>query len=110
MTGKDLFGQAPAREGIAAKVDYVKKQRQTRKHHCHWTGCDKQVPPAMWGCREHWYRLPKRIRDRIWATFRPGQEVSATPSPAYVAAAKEAQAWIAQQEQPGGTTNFFEGG
>lgn len=98
MTG-DLFGKAPAEEGIGTKVAYVKRQGQTRNHECHWPGCGKQVPPAMWGCRDHWYRLPKYIRDRIWATFRPGQEVSMTPSPAYIAAAKEALAWIAANTQ-----------
>lgn len=33
------------------------------------------------------------------ATYRPGQEVSKTPSAAYIAAAQEAQAWIAEQER-----------
>jgi hypothetical protein len=80
------------------KVRYVKSQGQTRKHHCHWPGCPKQVPPAMWGCYPHWMRLPKSLRDRIWATFRPGQEVSQTPSREYVEVAREVQAWIKAQE------------
>lgn len=95
MTGRDLFGQLPAPEGIGSKVAYVKSQRQTRRHECHWPGCTKQVPPAMWGCREHWYTLPKHLRDRIWRTFQPGQEVSQRPSEAYLAAARDVQAWIA---------------
>ncbi len=66
------------------------------KHTCHWPGCGKKVPPAMWGCRPHWFSLPKNLRDRIWATYRPGQEITKTPSPAYMDAAKEVQAWIAQ--------------
>lgn len=79
---------------IGAKVAYVKSAKQTRSHHCHWPGCDKQVPPAMWGCREHWYRLPKALRDRIWATYRPGQEKTLTPSDAYLAVARAVQEWI----------------
>lgn len=52
------------------KVKYVLSQKQTRKHHCQWPGCEKQVPPAMWGCSAHWFKLPKRLRDAIWRTYR----------------------------------------
>ncbi|MGH8572085.1 MAG: hypothetical protein ACREX8_05860, partial [Gammaproteobacteria bacterium] len=52
----------------------------TSGHTCHWPGCGKPVPPAMWGCREHWFRLPKLLRDEIWATYRPGQEIDKEPS------------------------------
>lgn len=79
-----------------AKAEYVKRQGQTRRHECHWPGCGQQVPPAMWGCRPHWYALPKALRDRIWRTYRPGQELSLTPSPAYIEAAKAVQQWIAE--------------
>lgn len=79
----------------AEKVAYVKSQGQTRDHHCHWPGCGKQVPPAMWGCQTHWFLLPKRIRDRIWRAFNPGQEVNMRPSREYVEAARAAQDWIA---------------
>lgn len=68
------------------------------KHTCHWTGCTQAVPPAMWGCKAHWFRLPKAIRDEIWRTYRPGQEITKTPSVAYVEAAKRAREWIAAQE------------
>jgi hypothetical protein len=79
---------------IGATVAYVKAQRQTRKHTCHWPGCEAQVPPAMWGCRPHWYALPKVLRDRIWRTYRPGQEVTLAPSRAYVEVARDVQTWI----------------
>lgn len=77
-----------------SKQEYVKRQRQTREHHCHWPGCPKQVPPALWGCREHWFRLPKYLRDRIWAAYRPGQEKDMRPSREYLEAAREVQDWI----------------
>ena len=66
-------------------------------HTCHWPGCGKAVPPAMWGCRQHWFALPKRLRDRIWATYRPGQEIDKRPSETYLDAAKAAQDWIREQ-------------
>lgn len=66
-------------------------------HTCHWPECGRAVPPKMWGCKEHWFRLPKYLRDKIWATYKPGQEITKTPSPKYIAAAKEVQAWIADQ-------------
>lgn len=76
------------------KAQYALRQGQTRRHTCHWPGCTRQVPPAMWGCKPHWFRLPRHLRDAIWRTFRPGQEVDQTPSRDYVAAAREVQDWI----------------
>ncbi len=64
------------------------------KHMCHWPECPKAVPPAMWGCAPHWFRLPKPLRDRVWATYRAGQEIRKDPSTAYLAVAKEVQQWI----------------
>lgn len=77
-----------------SKADYVRRQKQTRHHTCHWPGCSRQVPPAMWGCKEHWYKLPRNLRNRIWATYRPGQEVRMDPSQAYLDAADAVQKWI----------------
>lgn len=85
---------ARRRVPVSAKVRHVLSQGQTRRHHCHWPGCGKQVPPAMWGCRDHWYKLPKRLRDEIWATYSPGQEASMRPSQDYLDAADEVQRWI----------------
>lgn len=64
-------------------------------HRCHWPGCTKAVPPAMWGCKPHWFSLPKRLRDQIWATYRRGQEITKRPSAEYLAAAMAVQEWIA---------------
>ena len=83
---------------MTSKADYVRSQPQTREHHCHWPGCEKQVPPAMWGCKAHWFRLPKHLRDRIWETYVPGQELTMTPSKAYLEAARAVQEWIAAQK------------
>lgn len=79
---------------INDKVTYVKSQGQTRSHHCHWPGCSKQVPPALWGCRTHWYTLPGELRARIWETYEPGQEVDLSPSDEYLEVADEVQRWI----------------
>jgi hypothetical protein len=68
-------------------------------HKCHWPNCGRNVPPAMWGCKAHWFMLPKALRDRIWATYRTGQEVTKTPSAEYVQAAKDVQEWIAQHQR-----------
>lgn len=81
--------------GIGAKVRHVRGAGQDRRHTCHWPGCDQQVPPAMWGCKAHWFKLPKRLRDEIWRTYRPGQESDMRPSQDYPHAAREVQKWIA---------------
>ena len=85
-----------------SKADYVRAQLQTRSHNCHWLGCETQVPPTMWGCKSHWFKLPMRLRNKLWATFKPGQEVSGTPSKKYVKAALEVREWIAAKEATNG--------
>jgi hypothetical protein len=83
------------------KYDYVRQADQTRNHHCHWPGCDEQVPPAKWGCRKHWYMLPLSLRNKVWAAYQPGQEVNMTPSRRYVEVAREVQVWIEAHEKAG---------
>ncbi len=79
---------------MTSKADHVRRQGQDRNHTCHWPGCDKQVPPAMWGCKPHWFALPKTLRDRVWGAYRPGQERRMDPSDEYLTVAHEVQAWI----------------
>lgn len=67
-------------------------------HHCHATACRVAVPPEMFMCRRHWFSLPKRIRDRIWATYRSGQCDDMNPSNTYCQTAKEAVIYLAQKE------------
>lgn len=78
---------------MTAKADHVRRAGQTRGHTCHWPGCQVQVPPAMWGCKPHWFRLPKALRDQVWAAYRPGQEVDGRPSRDYLAIAHKVQVW-----------------
>jgi len=68
-------------------------------HICHHPGCTTEVPPAQWGCKRHWFRLPKRLRNRIWATYQVGQEITKTPSAAYLAAAKDVQQWCLENPE-----------
>lgn len=81
---------------IGRKVEHVRAEigGDPGGHHCHWPNCPQRVPPAAWGCKKHWYTLPKYLRDKIWAAYRIGQEQTKTPSAQYVAVAKEAQEWI----------------
>lgn len=68
-------------------------------HTCHWPGCKVKVAPALWGCGRHWFKLPARLRNLIWKTYRPGQEQDKKPSPEYVEAAQQVQAWIAENSR-----------
>lgn len=83
-----------------SKAEYVLGQGQNRSHECHWPGCAQQVPPAMWGCRRHWYALPAVLRAKVWRAYRPGQERDMRPSAEYLAVAREVQAWIAANAKP----------
>lgn len=68
------------------------------KHVCHWPHCEIEVPAKLWGCKHHWFKLPKYYRDRIWATYKPGQEITKTPSQGYIIAAQQAQQWIIEND------------
>lgn len=81
-------------ESIDEKVKYVKSQGQTRNHICHWPGCNKQVAPALWGCREHWYMLPRHLRMKVWAAYKIGQEKTMNVSSEYIKVMKELREWI----------------
>jgi hypothetical protein len=65
---------------------------------CHWPTCDRRVPLAMWGCREHWVKLPKALRDRVWEAYEPGQEIRMDASDDYLNVAYEVEEWIAHQQ------------
>lgn len=70
------------------------------RHLCHWPGCREGVPPRLWGCYAHWKALPAPIQRGILRAYVPGQEITKTPSAAYIAAAKAAQEWIRTKAIP----------
>jgi hypothetical protein len=88
----DLFDNTPA----APK----KKPLPGHDHTCHWPGCTKQVPPKLWGCREHWFMLPPPFRRAIWKHYVPGQEIRKDPSRAYIETARQVQEWILTNHPP----------
>jgi hypothetical protein len=47
-------------------------------------------------CRKHWFKVPQQLRDQVWATYRPGQEVDQQPSAAYLVAQRAAVEAVAQ--------------
>lgn len=67
-------------------------------HTCHATDCGVVVPPEMFMCRAHWFSLPRALRSRIWATYRPGQCDDWNISHAYAEAAKACVRYIAEKE------------
>ena len=65
-------------------------------HTCHATGCEVVVPPEMFSCKRHWYRLPKGMRDHIWGNYRPGQCDDWQISHEYAEAARAAVTYLAR--------------
>jgi hypothetical protein len=49
-------------------------------------------------CRRHWFMVPKNLRDRVWATYRPGQCDDKQPSEAWHLAADAAIRHVAARE------------
>jgi hypothetical protein len=69
------------------------------KHACHCPHCNKTVAPKFFGCGPCWFSLPKPMRDAIWASYRPGQEVSKNPSHEYLAAAQAAVEYLRENHK-----------
>ena len=86
------------------KADYVRRAPNDGKHACHWPGCNAQIKPAFWGCFKHWSLIPYPLKQAIWDTYNPGQEISKSPTPAYLKAANDveqfAQRYIIRNEHP----------
>lgn len=61
------------------------------EHHCHAIGCTVRTHPKFFMCRRHWFMVPRHLRDRIWATYVPGQEVRKDPTVEYLEAAERAR-------------------
>lgn len=69
------------------------------EHHCHAHLCPVEVPPAMFMCKRHWFRLPKAMRDAVWRTYTPGQEERrVAPTDEYMRVTDEAIVYIARKE------------
>jgi hypothetical protein len=49
-------------------------------------------------CRRHWFMVPRLLRARVWATYRPGQCDDMKPSGDYAEAAKAAVTAVAERE------------
>jgi hypothetical protein len=77
-------------------------------HHCHATDCEVKTPPAMFMCRRHWFALPKPMRDRIWATYRPGQCDDWHITHEYADAAREAVRFLAAKEGVEPDTSIYD--
>lgn len=78
-------------------------------HTCHWNGCQVHVPPKLFMCKSHWFKLPKALRDRVWDAYVPGQEQRLDPSDDYLAVAHEVQAWIEEHYGGGASSLHAEG-
>ena len=54
----------------------------------------------MFACKYHWKKIPKRLRDKIWSAYQPGQEDPSSPvavSAKYLEVAREFQEWAKAQ-------------
>lgn len=69
------------------------------RHTCHALGCEKPVPPKMLMCLKHWRMVPRLMQSRIWATYRPGQEIDKNPSGEYLDAQSAAVRAVAARER-----------
>lgn len=67
-------------------------------HLCHAKNCKITVPPRMFMCRKHWFKLSAPIRHAIWEHYVPGQEARKDPSAEYLAIAQVAINYVAAHD------------
>ena len=67
-------------------------------HTCHAVGCEVRVAPKYLMCPRHWRMVPVATQKRVWATYRPGQEITKDPTSEYMAAHYTAVAEVAELE------------
>jgi len=60
------------------------------KHTCHAKGCEVLVAPRLLMCLKHWRKVPLELQRKVWAHYRPRQEIDKRPSAAYLDAAQAA--------------------
>lgn len=68
-------------------------------HLCHARGCQTAVPEKLLMCSRHWGQVPKVLQRAVWAAYVPGQEISKTPSRAYLEAAQAAIDAVADKDR-----------
>lgn len=78
--------------------------RGAAKHRCPWPGCPKQVDSDLWGCKGHWFAIPRELRMALWKAYRRGQTIW-TVSPEYGEAALAIARWIEAYTAAGGSTS-----
>jgi hypothetical protein len=71
-------------------AQYAVVEAEVEKHECHVETCDTRVHPRLLMCAYHWRLVPTILKLAVWEHYVPGQEVSKTPTAAYLNAAKAA--------------------
>lgn len=41
-------------------------------HECPAPGCEERCPFDRLACRQHWYSIPKKLRDALWRAWQVG--------------------------------------
>lgn len=67
-------------------------------HTCHANNCETKVPPAMFMCRKHWFKLTTALRHELLDAYEPGQENRMDPSDEYIEVAQRCVAYVAEKE------------
>jgi hypothetical protein len=67
-------------------------------HECPVRGCKIRVAADKLMCRADWYRVPRPMRDAVWATWRSG---AGAGTPAHTAAITAAVAAVNARQEGG---------
>ena len=73
----------------------------SRHHTCHALACERQIPPRLHMCPQHWRMVPKAQQRALWAAYVPGQERRMDPTADYLYAAAACVRAVAEAEGHG---------
>lgn len=68
-------------------------------HRCHASYCDRPTDPRLLMCPQHWRKVPRLLQLQVLRHYRPGQEVTKSPSLRWTLAAYRAVIAVAQAEK-----------
>jgi hypothetical protein len=81
-------------------MEQVTAMSEELQHFCHARGCNQVVPPKLLMCSRHWRMVPRSLQNRVWKTYRTGQEIDKRPSEEYLTVMREAIAAVSIAETP----------
>ncbi len=76
------------------------------RQRCRHPECDRAATQAGWGCRQHHFKLPPDLRDRLYRAATAELGADRRLGPGWQCVADEADRWAAERAAAGSRRNY----